>query len=467
MVEAERLATADPALPKLFEVCAKYTEVPDVARGVKALFKVLGSKKARQAADHNSHMGAFYKLIGQLIQCPEIQLQAFAVRLGMDGLKLVKRSATEYPPQFRQFCIDKMTSAHWSDALGTCFASEFCTEYLDVRYYLLRELKTLLLCDTDAVSISGQKRKRCTLSIEKEELARRAFFILKQLPEPLRAANVEGEKTDSSPCFIDMHAARNVAEYRSNFQGAWLAFLRLPMSIQIVPEVLQHIPGHVFPYVSNPLVLSNFYISSFNRGSLSVSVLSLSGLFYLITKCQLGDPDAITNSSDQFYHKLYSLVTPEIFSVKHRTRFLRLLQISLKSTMLPSAYITAFVKRLARVAVLVESPPAVTWLLVSIYSLMQKNKTLCYPLLHKEGTAAQQHAADPWQWEAALDTAAEQVTASSLWETELLKSHYHPSVARMAALFDAQLDQEMQLKSKKWEKRAPPVAFKIEADEEA
>merc|ERR1719240_311229 len=490
MAEAERLASAEPVdIPRIFEVCAGYTEVPEVARGVKALVKVLSSKSVRQAKDFNAHINAFYKLMGQLLQCPEIQLQAFAVRLGIDTLKLGQKTATEYPEQFRQFVIDFISSKNWSDALATCLLEEYASKFLDVRYYLLRELKVLLECDTDAISISGQKRKRAMLPLEKVEIAKRAFCILRQIPEPVNKAHAGGEKSDDSPCILETKVARSTGEYRVHYQGAWLAFLRLPLPQNIVVDVLQHIPGHVFPYIGNPLVLSNFYISSFNHGSLSVSVLSLSGLFYLITKCQLGDPDAITSTSDQFYNKLYELVTPEIFQVKHRTRFLRLMQISLKSTMLPSSYIAAFVKRCARVAVLVETPPAVVWLLVSIYSLMQRNRTLCYPLLHKEPSAEKQFDTDPGQWGAKLEEAAVQVAESSLWEVELLKSHYHPSIARMAALFDTDffgktarkmdhedfldmsfdtlVEQEMQLKSKKWTKKAPPVAFKIVADEEA
>merc|ERR1712113_1286445 len=113
--------------------------------------------------------------------------------------------------------------------------------------------------------------------------------------------------------------------------------------------------------------------------------------------------------------------------------------------MLPSSYVAAFVKKSARVATLVSSPPASLWLLVNMQGLMQRHQSLCAPMLHRDvdntltfgsGPSAS-GSSDPFDMSSPLNVACkkEQALMTSLWEIELLQDHYCPQVARMARLF--------------------------------
>jgi U3 small nucleolar RNA-associated protein 19 len=86
-------------------------------------------------------------------------------------------------------------------------------------------------------------------------------------------------------------------------------------------------------------------------------VVSLRGIFILLEKHGLDYPN--------YYKKLYSMIKPKIrynsksnevemqsiFNMPEKSRFLRLLDLSLRSTVLPTALIASFIKRLARLLV--------------------------------------------------------------------------------------------------------------------
>lgn len=139
-------------------------------------------------------------------------------------------------------------------------------------------------------------------------------------------------------------------------------------------------------------VSSDFLTNSYNKGGL-ISVMALSGLFLLITEYGLEYPE--------FYNKLYALLEPSMFIAKYRARFfevqhfflvffffhlfkdlllkikfcLQLLDLSLKSPLLPSYLAAAFAKKLGRMAL--KSPPAGALIVIAIvHNLLRRHPSI-------------------------------------------------------------------------------------------
>eukprot|EP00976_Prorocentrum_cordatum_P029425 599091-Prorocentrum_minimum.AAC.1 len=77
-------------------------------------------------------------------------------------------------------------------------------------------------------------------------------------------------------------------------------------------------------------------------------VVAGAGIFILVQQHGLEYP--------QFYDRLYTLLEPSTFRAKYRKRFYDLMDIFLKSPLLPAYVAAAFVKRFARHAL--TAPPA-------------------------------------------------------------------------------------------------------------
>ena len=121
-------------------------------------------------------------------------------------------------------------------------------------------------------------------------------------------------------------------------------------------------PKTLIPKFENPLFLADFLKACLDdqKNKLDLQIYALKGLFLLLQNHGLDYP--------KYYEKLYALLLPQkvaiessntfeivsVFSsVDHETknRFLRVLDLSLRSSILPSKLIAAFIKRLGRVLV--------------------------------------------------------------------------------------------------------------------
>lgn len=99
--------------------------------------------------------------------------------------------------------------------------------------------------------------------------------------------------------------------YRFSFHRLQ-TFLTLNANIPFILQVLVKLRGTILPLMPSPILLSDFLTDSYNLGGV-VSVMSLDGLYTLITQHGLEYPD--------FYNKLYALLEPSIFLAKYRARF--------------------------------------------------------------------------------------------------------------------------------------------------
>ncbi len=181
----------------------------------------------------------------------------------------------------------------------------------------------------------------------------------------------------------------------------------------------------------------DFLTDSYDFGG-STSLLALSGLFYLIQEKNLDYP--------LFYQKLYSLLDAGILHSRHRSRFLRLLDTFLASTHLPAALVASFIKRLSRL--MLHAPPAgIVAIIPWIYNLLKRHPT-CTFMIHREvreAEAKQQLADegmdDPFNMQE-KDPMHTNAIDSSLWEIQMLQSHYHPNVATLAKIISEQFTKQ-------------------------
>lgn len=176
----------------------------------------------------------------------------------------------------------------------------------------------------------------------------------------------------------------------------------------------------------------DFLTDSINIGG-STSLMALSGLFYLIQEKNLDYP--------QFYHKLYSLLDANILHSKHRSSFFRLLETFLASTHLPAALVASFIKRLARLS-LFAPPSGIVVVVPWIYNLL-KHHPACTFMIHRNGDIDCEGGGwgDPFRMEE-LDPMETDALESSLWEIQMLQSHYHPNVATIAKIISEQFTKQ-------------------------
>ena len=224
------------------------------------------------------------------------------------------------------------------------------------------------------------------------------------------------------------HDLYSLTAHKKQAQRAWTALLRQDLSNSRRKNILELMSHRIAPWFLNVEFLMDFLTDSFNVGG-TTSLLSLSGLFYLIRQKNLDYP--------QFYQKLYSLLDSDILHSKHRSRFFRLLDDFLASTHLPAALVASFIKRLARLS-LFAPPSGIVVVVPWIYNLL-KSHPGCTFMIHRDGEGFQHEGTwgDPFREEESnpMETDA---LESSLWEIQMLQSHYHPNVATIAKIISAQ-----------------------------
>ncbi|KAK9051877.1 hypothetical protein SSX86_028505 [Deinandra increscens subsp. villosa] len=223
------------------------------------------------------------------------------------------------------------------------------------------------------------------------------------------------------------------------FSKTWMAFLTLPLPIDVYKEVLATLHQAVIPYLSNPILLCDFLTRSYDIGGV-ISVMALSGLFILMTEHGLEYPN--------LYVKLYALLKPSIFIAKHRAKFFELLDSCLKSSLLPAYLAASFAKKLSRLALTV--PPSGGLVITAlIHNLLRRHPSInC--LVHQE--EKDQTTKDVTSIKPGIDHFNNEETdllktnamRSSLWEVDTLRHHYCPPVSR----FVLSLENDLTVRSK-------------------
>ncbi|KAG7398769.1 Nucleolar complex protein 4 [Phytophthora boehmeriae] len=375
--------------------------------------------------------------------------------------------------------------------LASVFKGEYVAAYVDVQYYMLKNLAQILN------SAHTQNSADENLTLVANALRLLAMVEMPQFPEDITSFLVEMKgftsslpddelvssdddsdadeeevlagagakrKAGSDPKAKNAKKSRglhNVKQHQHVFSLAWIAVLRHKLPQASYKKVLVKLPDEIMPHLVNPLLLADFLTDSYNIGGVT-SLLALNSLFILIQDYNFDYPD--------FYNKLYALLDdPSLLSAKQRDRFFGLLSLFLSSTHLPAYMVAAFAKRLSRSALTAE-PGAIMFIIPMVYNLILRHKE-CLQLIHRTGAVTAAEKASKRREElssgSAVDAAAKSLSGkntdivlknghdpfvsdeldpmkcnalqSSLWELYTMKHHYNAEVALKAKMFEEKL----------------------------
>ncbi|OAQ84259.1 nucleolar complex protein [Purpureocillium lilacinum] len=310
-----------------------------------------------------------------------------------------------------------------NEDVRTAYIEEFAEQYDDIRYFTFKSIKPAM----EAVASKGD---------DSSALFDRVFSLISVLDGVPESADELEDFYVARPQ-KKSHPLRSVTQHKKQGQEAWVALLGVVETKDQRKRILDVISTIIAPWFTKPELLADFLTSCYNSGG-SMSLLALSGVFYLIQERNLDYPS--------FYAKLYPLLDRNILHSKHRSRFFRLLDTFLASTHLPAALVASFLKRLARLS-LNAPPSAIAFVVPWIYNQLKRHPT-CTFMVHREIKDAdmKKHITDhgfedPFVAEES-DPMETKAIDSSLWELVHLQSHYHPNVATIAKIVSEQFTKQ-------------------------
>ncbi|CAJ2628308.1 unnamed protein product [Trifolium pratense] len=353
-----------------------------------------------------------------------------------------------------EFLIDLLTSKYF--------------KYIDVRYFtfislekLARNLEGKDVSDDKTASADGTDESQLCSNIE--SVIHNMYYTISHVPPPEKSDDTSDFEMWSVSDADDkqlkskkrnnnvLSATRLAKKMKLKFTKAWIAYLRLPLPLDVYKEVLVNLHQAVFPHLSNPIMLCDFLTRSYDVGGV-VSVMALNSLFVLMMEHGLEYPN--------FYEKLYALLVPSIFMAKHRARFFELLDSCLKSNLLPAYLAASFAKKLSRLSLLV--PPFGVWVITSLVHNILRRHPSVNCLVHREdfdedsghktdevnasnldnpqtgATACQKSGIDHFNIDES-DPMKSGAMRSSLWEIDTARHHYCPPVSRSALSLETDL----------------------------
>ena len=250
----------------------------------------------------------------------------------------------------------------------------------------------------------------------------------------------------------DVEDPEEVAKrFKTIYQTVIIKLISKQRSYNFLKKFLLQVTKNIAVNMENPLYLSDFLTSCLDHESqLDVQILSLRAIFILLEKHGLDYPN--------YYKRLYGLILPQyksdrvisVFtSIAHeeKVRFLRLLDLSLRSAKIPSKVIAAFIKRLCRVMMtygccLTQSDKMYV---ISFIANMIKRHPRCVRLIHRKKKLykeSQSFETDPFKHEE-VDPSKSKALKSSLWELEtLIKTEFDESVRNYCKLFKGDISRK-------------------------
>ncbi|KAG4966569.1 hypothetical protein JHK84_041143 [Glycine max] len=361
-------------------------------------------------------------------------------------------------------------------------------KYIDVRYFTFISLKKLAstlegkdVSDDKIANADGSSESQ--MSSNMECVIHNMYYTISHVPPHQGSDNTSelemwsSSESDHKQLYGDkgaddkpqkfqkpnknvLSAAKIAKKMKLKFTKAWIAYLRLPLPIDVYKEVLVNLHQAVIPHLSNPIMLCDFLTRSYDVGGV-VSVMALSSLFVLMTQYGLEYPN--------FYEKLYALLVPSIFMAKHRARFFQLLDSCLKSPLLPAYLAASFAKKLSRL--LLSVPPSGALVITAlIHNILRRHPSInC--LVHREdgvdegkgdhrtdeGMAtnsdnaktvampSQKSGIDHFN-SSETDPKKSGAMRSSLWEIDTILHHYCPPASRQ--VFALSLGNDLTVRAK-------------------
>ncbi|ROV97910.1 hypothetical protein VSDG_04833 [Cytospora chrysosperma] len=329
-----------------------------------------------------------------------------------------------FPKAFLRDIVAALCHPEVDEAVRTEFVEKFVDEFDDVRFYTFKALQDIL----------GQSGEESAQGLALDTL----FDFLSSIEGvPESSEELEDFYIDP-PKKKKGHELFSVSKHKRAAQEAWLGLMKLDMSKDQRKRLLDIMSRVIAPWFTKPELLMDFLTDCYNTGG-SMSLLALSGVFYLIQERNLDYP--------AFYAKLYSLLDADILHSKYRSRFFRLLDIFLASSHLPAALVASFIKRMSRLS-LNAPPSAIVTIIPWMYNLFKKHPT-CTFMMHRvprteeeRRKLANEGLEDPFNpdEEDPMETGA---IDSCIWEIVQLQSHYHPNVATITKIVSEQFTKQI------------------------
>ncbi|XP_037041130.1 nucleolar complex protein 4 homolog A [Bradysia coprophila] len=219
-------------------------------------------------------------------------------------------------------------------------------------------------------------------------------------------------------CGTGDHPGYDYAVMRRNLNKVWNCAVLWDLTETTHKQLLIVLLEKILPHLDKPVLLTDFLMDSLDVGG-PISLLALQGVFTLIQQHNLSYPN--------IYEKLYSMFEPEIFHTKFKARLFYLADIFLSSIALPENLVAAFIKRLARLA-LVAPPQDIVIILYFIGNLIIRHPGLKRLICHASGGEVSK---DPYIMDERVPNKSFALE-SSLWEIATLQSHALPSIAQAA-----------------------------------
>ncbi|KAK6640829.1 hypothetical protein RUM44_012526 [Polyplax serrata] len=205
----------------------------------------------------------------------------------------------------------------------------------------------------------------------------------------------------------------------------WRALINRDMTPVIHQKLLLLLLESYLSKIDKPIFLTDFFMTSMNVNGI-IAVLALEGVSQLMQKHNIEYPN--------IYGKLYSMLEPEVFHKKFKSRLFYLADIFLSSIYLPESIVASFAKRSARLSLRCAACD-IPMLLRFIGNLLIRHPGLKKMIHHSEDLEVPN---DPFI-ENESDPTKTCASQSSLWEIALLKNHSLPSISSGAKFIDSNL----------------------------
>lgn len=347
-----------------------------------------------------------------LMKCIELEATFFASKMG----------ASYFPNKTLQKLISTLFSESNGDKsyLLNHFSEKYYQKYADIQFYFQIELKGLFEEKENSIKLDSNLNAGYWLALVNHD-------------------NNYDDKEADLDVYVPHPPAlmENEGKFKTAFEDNWLSILSNDkITNEQFKMILTILHKRVIPRLKQPTKLMDFLTDCYDNkeSDLSVKLLALNGLFNLMHTFNLEYPN--------FYMKLYALFTEELLHLKYRSRFIRLIELFLRSSHLSINLVASFIKKMARL-LLTASPGAIVSILPLIYNLLKLHPN-CMILIHDPEYVPKNYELydkvknlkfeDPFDINE-KDPEMSDAINSSLWEIDTLMSHYHPNVASLAKIF--------------------------------
>ncbi|KAG5978999.1 hypothetical protein E4U55_005680 [Claviceps digitariae] len=424
LTTAGQYATGEPeSMLATVALCRVFMRL--LAQGSLIAKKTLSEKDLVVVSWLKEQLSQYKAILLRLLGEEELAVTALTLSMRLlkaEGQFLYDKEEYSFPTAFMESIVRAILVSDNED-VRRAFIEEFAEQYDDIRFFTFKSVKNL-------VERVAQEED------ESQGLFNRVFALISALDGVPESADDLEDFYIPKPS-KKTHPLRSVTQHKRQGQDAWLALMGVVDTKEERKRLLDIVSTIIAPWFTKPELLADFLTNCYNAGG-SMSLLALSGVFYLIQERNLDYPS--------FYAKLYSLLDRDILHSKHRSRFFRLLDTFLASTHLPAALVASFLKRLSRLA-LNAPPSAIAFVVPWMYNMLKRHPS-CTFMLHRVITDPERKQQikehgfqDPFLPDE-TDPMETEAIQSCLWEIVQLQSHYHPNIATISKVVSEQFTKQ-------------------------